>query len=98
MRLEEELLFKTLEALMGAMPPIIGMRGEHTEIEATLDSALDEDVPAAAGDLLDIIRFARTHFAKEEQVLFPLSRKVIPAEEANRLGLRWAEARRVDVV
>ena len=40
---------------------------------------------------------ARSHFQKEEQVLFPMARRLLGDEELTRLGSAWAEARRVTI-
>ena len=45
--------------------------------------------------LLDTIAIARDHFAKEEQVLFPMAANALPPEELQALGAEWAAARGV---
>jgi len=97
-QLEEELLFTVLEPHTGQGGPVAVMRMEHEEIESTLDAIPGTpDLDAARNRLLHAIQVARQHFAKEEQVLFPMADQFLNLEELQQLGDRWAERRRVDV-
>jgi len=70
------------------------MREEHLDIEASLARALETgDVDEARDLLLHVIDVARPHFAKEEDVLFPLAERALAEETLLRLGERWAERR-----
>jgi hemerythrin-like domain-containing protein len=41
------------------------------------------------------ITLARQHFAKEEQVLFPMAQQVLDDQELFELGAQWAKGRKV---
>ena len=96
---EEELLFRTLERVLGHEPvPLAVLRLEHEEIEAILDDVASvrslEEIQLRLGRL---VKLARDHFAKEEGILIPLANDRLDEETLNRLGSRWAAARRVDI-
>jgi iron-sulfur cluster repair protein YtfE (RIC family) len=94
-RIEDELLFARLEAKIGAETgPLAVMRMEHDEIEgalANLERVQGTDEARRLATYL--VGVARQHFAKEEQVLFPLAEEVLGREELERLGLEWATRR-----
>jgi len=97
-QLEEDLLFKALDPHLGEMGPLAVMRMEHQEIESTLEQILNlEDLVEAKQKLLHVIHLAREHFAKEEQVLYPMASKVLGSEQLTTLGEQWAERRSVSV-
>lgn len=97
-QLEEELLFSVLEPHTGQGGPVAVMRMEHEEIESALDAIpFTPDLDAARSSLQRVIQVARQHFAKEEQILFPMADQFLNLEELERLGDRWAERRHVDV-
>ena len=97
-RLEENLLFTNLEEKIGPMGPLAVMRSEHEEIERTLGLLAEvEDHEQARRQLLHVVQVAREHFAKEEQVLFPLAEQALGSETLHNLGARWAEARGVSI-
>ncbi|HZD57759.1 MAG TPA: hemerythrin domain-containing protein [Anaerolineales bacterium] len=97
-QIEEELLFKTLEPHLGGGGPLAVMRMEHSEIEGGLSTLPDaEDVETAGHLLLRVVQVARQHFAKEEQVLFPMAEQVLGPERLADLGEQWAEWRKVSV-
>lgn len=92
--LEEELLFVELDRLPEAAGPLAVMREEHLDIETSLARALEtRDVGEARDLLLHVIDVARPHFAKEEDVLFPMAERALAEETLLRLGERWAEQR-----
>jgi hemerythrin-like domain-containing protein len=94
--LEEELLFKTLEPLIGPMGPLAVMRAEHEEIERSLHVLPGvQELAQAQHLLLQVIAIAREHFAKEEQILYPTALQTLSAEELSELGKQWAEKRQV---
>jgi len=94
--LENDLLFAALEPHLGPMGPLAVMRMEHDEIEGTLARVQEVKDLAGAQDLaLHAIQVARDHFAKEEQVLFPMAQQVLSAEALAQLGAQWAEQRQV---
>lgn len=97
--LEEELLFTALDPHLGGAGPLAVMRMEHEQIEGALAK-----LPAAvdlqqARDLLgQVIKTAYDHFAKEEQILFPLAERLLGETELVRLGADWAARRSVALV
>ena len=95
--LEDELLFRALESVMETrMGPVAVMRMEHEQIEGGLERLPGiDDVDSARRTLLHVVATARDHFAKEEQVLFPLAAQLLGEESLEALGRRWAEARGV---
>ena len=97
--LEDELLFVGLEAhVPREMGPLAVMRAEHQEIEGAL-AALEtvEDVGQARALLARAVGTGREHFAKEEQVLFPMADARLGEAELHELGRRWAGRRGVTV-
>jgi hemerythrin-like domain-containing protein len=95
--MEDELLFTALEAHMNPeFGPLAVMRMEHDEIEGSLERLqAAQDLTEAKNLLLHTIQTARAHFAKEEQVLFPMAGQLLNANVLNQLGTRWAEMRNV---
>ena len=92
--LEEELLFIEMESLPEAGDPIAAMRSEHLDIEASLSRACETDDLKEARDLLlHVVDVARPHFAKEEDVLFPLAEQLLDEGTLLELGDRWAGRR-----
>lgn len=96
--IEDELLFRAVETKMSPGGPAEVMRAEHEEIDATLAALRDAtDEAAARRAVLQVVHLAREHFAKEEQVLFPLAEEILPQDELQRLGVEWAARRGVRV-
>lgn len=93
--LEDELLFASLESILGAgSPELLGMRMMHEEIDRGLESCRAATGDAEAqGDLLGVIGLARQHFLGEEQALFPLAQARIPQATRDALGAEWAVRR-----
>lgn len=92
--LEEELLFWHLEPLLGRDGPLEVMRQEHREIEALL-ACLGEarDQADARATAVTLVQLAVEHFAKEENVLFPMAEQVLGADVLAELGDRCVKAR-----
>jgi hemerythrin-like domain-containing protein len=97
--LEDELLFGALEPQLGAeQGPLAVMRMEHGEIEGCLERLPEERAAEGARRLLlRLVEVARGHFAKEEQVLFPMAERLLPREQLLERGGAWAERRSVTV-
>lgn len=96
--LENELLFSALDPHLGQMGPLAVMRMEHDEIENTLDHVqAAQDLARAQRLALHAVRVARDHFAKEEQVLFPMAHQVLDESTLTQLGDQWAERRHVTI-
>jgi regulator of cell morphogenesis and NO signaling len=93
---EDDLLFRAVEAKMPPGGPAEVMRAEHEEIDATLAALrVAGDEAAARRAVLQVVALARDHFVKEEQVLFPIAEELLPREELERLGAEWAVRRGV---
>ncbi|MBZ0272579.1 hemerythrin domain-containing protein [bacterium] len=94
--IEDELLFPALDPHLGQAGPLAVMRHEHEEIEKALEGAANaQTFEAAVENLRRLIGTARNHFGKEEQVLFHIAQQVLSESDLERLGGRWADARRV---
>lgn len=92
--LEEELLFWHLEPQLGGGGPLEVMRQEHREIEALLARLGETRDPAETrADAAALVQLAAEHFAKEEQVLFPMAEQILAADVLAELGSRCANAR-----
>jgi regulator of cell morphogenesis and NO signaling len=96
---EDALLFAAVETRMPPQGPVAVMRAEHDEIDRALhELRTSADEATARRLLLHAAATARDHFAKEEQVLFPLAEQLLGAGELERLGAIWAERRGVAIV
>jgi iron-sulfur cluster repair protein YtfE (RIC family) len=96
--LEEKLLYSALEPHLGKGAPLDVMREEHAEIERTLERLEDAyDVDQAIGWVMHALSIARSHFLKEEQVLFTMAEQILDDEALTRLGQAWADARNVAI-
>jgi iron-sulfur cluster repair protein YtfE (RIC family) len=97
--LEDDLLFRTLEGRIEAQAAILlVMRHEHAAIESGLNEIQNTgDVSQARNLLEEVIQNARSHFAKEERVLFPLADELLSSADQSRLATAWADARGVYV-
>src|SRR3990170_8198790 len=92
--LEEEILFVEMDPLAEAEEHLALMREEHRDIEGSIDRAAQTpDLGEARDLLLHVIDVARPHFAKEEDVLFPMAEQAFPEETLLRLGSEWASRR-----
>ena len=97
--LEEELLFSALEDHLGKEDgPLALMYAEHKEMERMLAYIQDDpDIDRAILWISEALRAARSHFQKEEQILFPMAQRMLGEETLTRLGKAWAEARLVTI-
>lgn len=95
--IEDELLFVALETDMNPESgPLAVMRMEHNEIEGSLVRLQEVlNLVEAKNLLLHTIQTARAHFAKEEQVLFPMAGQLLEANKLIQLGKQWAGLRKV---
>lgn len=95
-QIEDELLFVPLEEPLGGPTggPLGVLRMEHDEVEAALErlSQID-DVQEAETLAAHLVSVAREHFAKEEQVLFPMAQDLLGEERLRSLGEQWAARR-----
>jgi iron-sulfur cluster repair protein YtfE (RIC family) len=92
--LEDEVLFPAIDA--GG--PVGVMRVEHDQIDRLAEGlAVTQDLGELRHRLVELLDFTEAHFAKEEQVLFPMSEARLPPEELERLGGQWAALRGVEI-
>jgi hemerythrin-like domain-containing protein len=95
-QLEDTLLFERMRSAGGDEGLLSTMEAEHTEIAGLLTRAQgSQDVSAARDDLLEAVTLARDHFAKEEQIAFPLAESILGAAGLTALGARWSARREV---
>lgn len=70
----------------------------HDEIEGALARLPESGDAAEARQLVrNVLDVAREHFAKEEQVLFPMAEEMLDRMTRQELARVWAERRRVMV-
>jgi hemerythrin-like domain-containing protein len=95
-QLEEELLFRKLDPLIGEGGPLAVMRNEHQEVEDALAEIPGiEDLSECQQRLMRLLEVARQHFAKEEQIVFKLAEQSLGGDLLRDLGSQWAERRGV---
>ena len=96
--LEERLLFPALEAHLGKNGPLAQMRAEHMEMERVLTRIEDAgDIEEAAGWVEQALSLARSHFHKEELVIFRMAEQFLDEETQTQLGRVYAEHRRITI-
>lgn len=96
--LEETLLFQELEPLIGSGGPLAMMRMEHDQIEENLARIPgSKTLGQVRQTLFQTIQIARNHFAKEEQILYPLAERSLGEDRLVELGEKWGAARRVNL-
>lgn len=96
--LEDELLFQPALAA-GGPPPLQAMLDEHREIEACLERGrAASTTDAVRSALQEAIDRAREHFAREEQMAFPLARGIMDPQDLAARGEDWARRRGVVLV
>jgi hemerythrin-like domain-containing protein len=97
--LEDELLFSALVPHLGTdSGPLAVMRTEHEEMARLLEQIEDaDDTDQIVLWIEEALSAARSHFQKEERVLFPMAQHLLGDEALTRLGRAWAEARRVTI-
>ncbi len=99
-KIEEDLLFTALSPYLGQdAGPLAVMTAEHREMEQLLGQIEDVDeVEQAVYWVADALSAARSHFRKEEEVLFPMARRILGADALTKLGTDWARTRKVCIV
>jgi iron-sulfur cluster repair protein YtfE (RIC family) len=93
--LEDDAVFRSLEPFLGTQGgPLAVMRMEHDEIEGTLLRIPGvTEVEEARRMTFHVIEVARSHFAKEERILFPMAEEHLGAKKLEELSAKWAEVR-----
>lgn len=95
--IEDEVFFTALEPFLGStVGPIAAMRAEHDIIERNMGLIPSAPSLAQARQLLsELLNVARSHFVKEEHVLFPMAQRVLDEDTLLELGAQWAERRKI---
>ena len=98
--LEDDLLFTALEPHLGKQSgPLAVMVSEHQEMTRLLEQIEDAEDVGQATHLVNIaLTSARSHFHKEERVLFPMAQQLLSEEMLVELGKAWANARGVAIM
>lgn len=95
--IENDLLFPALETAIGPDGPLAVMRMEHDRIEEALGWLAQVETGEEARKLLaETLEFTRSHFAKEEQVLFRIAEGHLDRAVLEELGRQWAQRRGVE--
>ncbi len=93
---EEEQLFPALEAAGLSNGPLSVMRAEHQEIDRlVLGIPSAKSLDEAKAGLRSLLSLLHEHFAKEENVLFPMSERLLGDARLCELGERWSGDRGV---
>jgi len=95
--IEDELLFTALEPHLGTQGgPLAVMRMEHDQIVTLLGRiASAASVEQGRAFVAQMLQVTRSHFQKEEQVLFRMARQFLVEDELSALGAQWAERRKI---
>lgn len=92
---EETLVFEPLDHCLAQLGQTEPFEEEHQEIEANLVQAQKaKSLTTARRLLLAAVVASRTHFDKEERLIFPLAEKVLKSRTLTELGATWMEQRR----
>jgi len=95
-KIEEDLLFPRLEPYLGQMGPISVMLSEHRVIDHHMDAAKTAtDLETLKRHIRGLLEVSRSHFQKEEMVLFAMARQFLDDDELAQLGDDWAATRKV---
>ncbi len=94
--MEDELLFGPAMEAGAPRTPLFVMHEDHEVIERALEEAASAADPVTARErLLDAIRAARDHFAREEHVAFDLAARALGEERLSVAAEEWADRRNV---
>lgn len=92
--LEEELLLPALEPYVPTNGLFAELRADHQKIRHGLEQIDDaQDINEALQSIPDLLDTARTHFQKEDEVLYALAEQLLDDETLSRLGETWAAER-----
>jgi hemerythrin-like domain-containing protein len=91
---EDELLLEPLEHCFEQMGQADIFHEEHEEIDRCLGQIQKaKQVEAARKMLVSAVLASRTHFDKEERIVFPLAEKSLSSRTLLNLGNAWARQR-----
>jgi hemerythrin-like domain-containing protein len=91
---EDDLFIEPLEHCFDQIGQNETFHEEHRQIEETLASVhKSRTLKDAKKILLGAIAACRTHFDKEERIVFPLAERVLKAKTLSNLGAEWLRKR-----
>lgn len=93
-RIEEDVIFGRLEKTIGLQGPLHCLQDDHNAMDQKLRDLFSiTDAAVLKTSAREILETARGHFAKEEQVLFPVARRTFDVDRRKHLGEHWAKFR-----
>jgi hemerythrin-like domain-containing protein len=85
-----------IEGMLAQMQTVRELTQAHDDIEGKLAQLPNVTrVDEARTLVYDLLYAAREHFAKEENVLFPMAEQLLSERALDELGAQWAERRGV---
>jgi len=94
--MEDELLIEPLEACLCQLAQHENFHEEHEAIEQNLEAIQTaRSVAVAKRLLLKAVALSRSHFDKEERIVFPLAEGLLSSQTLLLLGKRWEEERQL---
>lgn len=95
-RAEEDILLPAFNTRGLGSGPLPLVRHDHKELDAAFGRLLAaRNHPEALSICVTLLEDLRSHFAREEESLFPLARTMMSAETLDELGARWAVMRQL---
>lgn len=89
-QVEDEGLFTRLEVAMGGGGPVAVMRADHEQIHGLLqqigEGGSRDRIGRTVRELADLVR---DHFAKEENILFPMADQALDQKTLEELSAPW---------
>ena len=93
-KVEDELILEPLEHCIAQLGQQETFHQEHEEIDQSLKDTLTSTHVRNARKLLQTAVLAsRTHFDKEERLIFPMAEKLLKTQTLGILGESWRERR-----
>jgi hemerythrin-like domain-containing protein len=94
-KVEDELIIEPLDHCLEEFGQQETFHQEHEEIDAALGLCLkSRDLRKARRLLMEVVAASRSHFDKEERLVFPMAEKVLNAKTLALLGDRWKQERK----
>jgi hemerythrin-like domain-containing protein len=94
--MEDELLIEPLEACLCQLAQHENFHEEHEAIEENLEAIqTTRSVAVAKRLLLKGVALSRSHFDKEERIVFPLAEELLSSHTLLLLGKRWEQERQL---
>jgi hemerythrin-like domain-containing protein len=91
---EDELFIEPLEHCFDQLGQKETFHAEHELIDQALAQVQTaRDLKSAKALLLGAVSASRTHFDKEERIVFPMAERILKARTLNELGAEWLKRR-----